>query len=304
MAVVEPPKPPPPASPKVRVGLGSGLAFGIAPAAAVGFSVHLGIRWPRSSLSLEGRADLPAASDARGIRTSMISGTLLPCFHFWTYGAACGLVTVGTLRSSLLEDTTPKTPTSSPRASRTNAPTEVVSAPAEVIGAPAELADPPVSATLIKAATVAYERHDVATARSSLEEHARDFPRSKFTTTREVLWVRVLLSEGKRAEAKAKADALRKSVDPSLFSAGIYPKYECIDPPLNCPPTTKCPEFGGSCSVTECSTSKCPYCPDLFENLVIEGWCSYGCMKGAEMVGGAFILQTRWGSMPTKCIGK
>ena len=112
VAVVEPPKPPPAASTKVRVGLGSGLAFGVAPAAAVGFSLQLGMRWPVASLSLEGRADLPAASDASGIRTSMISGTLLPCFHFWTYGAACGLVTVGTLRSSLLEDTTPTTHTS------------------------------------------------------------------------------------------------------------------------------------------------------------------------------------------------
>lgn len=111
--------------------------------------------------------------------------------------------------------TTSTTPTSSPRASRTSAPAEVVSASVEVVSAPAELADPPASATLIKAATVAYERHDVATARSALEEHARDFPRSKFTTTREVLWVRVLLSEGKRAEAKAKVDALRKAAPQS-----------------------------------------------------------------------------------------
>jgi RNA polymerase sigma-70 factor (ECF subfamily) len=94
-----------------------------------------------------------------------------------------------------------------PRTGKTSAPAEVASA--------AELADPPASATLIKAATVAFEHHDTATARQALEEHARDFPRSKFGTTRELLWVRVLLSEGKRAEAQAKADALRKAAPQS-----------------------------------------------------------------------------------------
>ena len=111
VAVVAPTKPLPSPAPKVRAGLGAGLAFGIAPATAVGFSVQLGIRWPVASLSFEGRGDLPAASEVLGIRTSMISGTLVPCWHFWTYGAACGLVTVGTLRSSLLEDTLPATHT-------------------------------------------------------------------------------------------------------------------------------------------------------------------------------------------------
>jgi hypothetical protein len=106
-----PDSPPTPSTPapgtKIRVGLGSDIAFGVAPAAAVGFSLQLGVRWPMASLSLEGRADLPAASTAVGVRTSMVSGTLLPCFHFWTYGAACGLLTVGTLRSALLDDTSP-----------------------------------------------------------------------------------------------------------------------------------------------------------------------------------------------------
>jgi hypothetical protein len=99
-----PPEPRPAAGTKIRVGLGSDLAFGIAPAAAVGFSLQVGLRWPRASLSLEGRADLPAASEALGIRTSMVSGTLLPCLHFWTYGAACGVLTVGSRRSALLDD--------------------------------------------------------------------------------------------------------------------------------------------------------------------------------------------------------
>jgi hypothetical protein len=114
VVVVEaPPKPPPSTWPKVRAGLGTGIAFGVAPAAAVGFSLAFGLRWPVVSLSVEGRGDLPAASDALGIRTSMLSATLAPCVHVWEYGAACGLLTVGTLRSALLQDTTDTTHTSS-----------------------------------------------------------------------------------------------------------------------------------------------------------------------------------------------
>jgi hypothetical protein len=106
-------KPPPAPSPKVRVGVGTGIAFGVAPAAAAGFSLSLGLRWPGVSLSLEGRADLPASSDALGLRTSLLAATLAPCVHVWEYGAACGLVTVGTLRSSRLDDTPGASPMSS-----------------------------------------------------------------------------------------------------------------------------------------------------------------------------------------------
>jgi hypothetical protein len=89
------------------------IAFGVAPATAVGFSLALGLRWPVVSLSVEGRGDLPAASDGLGIRTSLLAATLAPCVHVLSYGAACGLLTVGTLRSSLLEDTLATTHTSS-----------------------------------------------------------------------------------------------------------------------------------------------------------------------------------------------
>ena len=97
----------------------------------------------------------------------------------------------------------PATSASSPRMAGTSAPTGSISATAE-------LADPPASADLLASATVAFERHDIATARKLLEQQAHDFPRSKFGMSRDLLWVRVLLSEGKRTEAKAKADALRK----------------------------------------------------------------------------------------------
>jgi hypothetical protein len=101
--------------------------------------------------------------------------------------------------------------TSAAPATLASAPRAVLpSAPADVASATAELSDPPASADLMKSATVALERHDIATARKLLEQQAHDFPRSKFGMSRDLLWVRVLLSEGKRAEAKAKADALRK----------------------------------------------------------------------------------------------
>lgn len=97
----------------------------------------------------------------------------------------------------------PATSASSPRMARTSAPTGSASSAAV-------LADPPASADLLASATVAFERHDIATARKLLEQQAHDFPGSKFGMSRDLLWVRVLLSEGKRTEAKAKADALRK----------------------------------------------------------------------------------------------
>jgi hypothetical protein len=107
VVVEAPPKLPLSRWPKVRVGLGTGIAFGVAPAAAVGFSLSLGLRWPGVSLSVEGRGDLPAANDALGLRTSLISATLAPCVHVWEYGAACGLLTVGSLRAARFDESAP-----------------------------------------------------------------------------------------------------------------------------------------------------------------------------------------------------
>jgi RNA polymerase sigma-70 factor (ECF subfamily) len=118
--------------------------------------------------------------------------------------AALGSAPLATVPStSATASAAPAASTSLPRSART-------SAPAEAVSAASELADPPASADLLASATVALERHDTATARKLLEQQAHDFPRSKFGLSRDLLWVRVLLSEGKRAEAKAKADALRK----------------------------------------------------------------------------------------------
>lgn len=106
-------------------------------------------------------------------------------------------------------------------------------------------------------------------------------------------------------DAISTAVAWVQSVDPALFPASaIYPKYECMEPPNECPHATKCPQFGGSCFVIDCNQGSCPGCPDFVKNLISRGWCSYACMKGTEMVGGAFILQTVFGPTQPFCIGK
>jgi RNA polymerase sigma-70 factor (ECF subfamily) len=117
--------------------------------------------------------------------------------------ALCSVPLASAPSASATVSAAPATSASSPRMAGTSAPTGSVSAASE-------LADPPASADLLASATVAFERHDIATARKLLEQQAHDFPRSKFGMSRDLLWVRVLLSEGKRTEAKAKADALRK----------------------------------------------------------------------------------------------
>lgn len=92
--------------------------------------------------------------------------------------------------------------------------------------------------------------------------------------------------------------------DDDAVPASVYPKYECMDPPHLCPAMTKCPEFNGVCSVTECGKSACPVCPDLFKNMIVKGWCAYGRMRGTEDVGGAIIFQTRWGASGPHCFAK
>jgi hypothetical protein len=109
-------------------------------------------------------------------------------------------------------------------------------------------------------------------------------------------------------DAILEAEAWAQLADPALFppAAPVYPKYECIDPPNNCPPTTKCVEYPGGCTVIDCGRGKCPgYCPKFVSDLVSQGWCSYVCLNGTEIVAGAFILQV-FGGHSTRpfCIGK
>lgn len=86
-----------------------------------------------------------------------------------------------------------------------------------------------------------------------------------------------------------------QSVEASVFTPGIFPKHECAESPSKCPLMTSCAHlFPGTCFVTNCGKGSCKFCPEYLQNLVVEGWCAYGCMQGSEMTGGAFILQTKF----------
>ena len=88
----------------VRFGLGSVLAFGVAPRVAAGVTVDAGILWPVEwgplegvSLSVGGRWDPPAAGHVpwagAGVRVSAsrLLVTVTPCGHWWKlYGCALG----------------------------------------------------------------------------------------------------------------------------------------------------------------------------------------------------------------------
>jgi RNA polymerase sigma-70 factor (ECF subfamily) len=138
--------------------------------------------------------------------------------------ALCAIPSAAVPSASPTASSAPTTSASAARPARS-------SAPADVASAPAEAADPPASADLMKSATIALERHDTATARKLLEQQARDFPRSKFALSRDLLWVRVLLSEGKRAEAKAKADALRKMAPQNPMVQNLDTLFPSAEPP-------------------------------------------------------------------------
>jgi hypothetical protein len=88
----------------ITVGLGSAVAFGIAPRVAVGLSTDVGIHWKVDASPLEGlslslgvRWDPPAAGHVPGapmdarVSTSRLLGTVVPCGHWWKlFGCAVG----------------------------------------------------------------------------------------------------------------------------------------------------------------------------------------------------------------------
>jgi len=98
---------------------------------------------------------------------------------------------------------------------------------------------------------------------------------------------------------------MQMSIDLTEASQGITPDFTCIEPPHNCPAKTKCQwlAFGGAwCTVTSCGLGSCPICPGIFPGLVVKSWCAYGCMKGKNMVGGAFMINSRFGWLGPVCI--
>ncbi len=86
--------------------------------------------------------------------------------------------------------------------------------------------------------------------------------------------------------------------DASPMDDKVFPKFECGNPPRNCPYNARC-TFPGQgkeivCVVVDCGEAPCRICPEAVSKLLVKGWCSYGCV-GAEpgvKIGGAFILKT------------
>ena len=101
------------------------------------------------------------------------------------------------------------------------------------------------------------------------------------------------------------AEQIQMSIEPTNMAQGIMPDYSCMNSPYDCPANTKCPWLapgGAICSVTSCGTGSCPICPAIFPAVIVKSWCAYGCMKGKEMVGGAFMIQTRFRWLGPVCI--
>jgi len=98
----EPTKPPAAAEAadarRVLVGAGMALGFGVASTPAAGATLDLGIRWPVVSVSLEGRAYLPARLNVEGsakvVSTYRLTGAFVPCGH-WRVLVACVPVEAG-----------------------------------------------------------------------------------------------------------------------------------------------------------------------------------------------------------------
>jgi hypothetical protein len=96
--------------PRFVLGAGAHVAFGIAPAAAIGFRISTEIATRRYAVALEGRFDLPSSSDtAEGgrIRTSLAGGAIVPCVRI-PLAWACGVVLVARVAAEAVEVTTPR----------------------------------------------------------------------------------------------------------------------------------------------------------------------------------------------------
>lgn len=85
----------------VHIGMSAFAAVWVAPDLAPGVSIEGGVRHRDLSLSLEGRADLPASTPTMGgsVSASLLLASVVPCGHRGGL-ALCGLVSVGALRSA------------------------------------------------------------------------------------------------------------------------------------------------------------------------------------------------------------
>ncbi len=81
---------------RLRLGLGTHVALGNAPAPSLGLNAGVGGRTGAFSLGVEGRSDLPAStSSANGkVSAQLLAASLLPCLHRGLL-AACGVASAG-----------------------------------------------------------------------------------------------------------------------------------------------------------------------------------------------------------------
>ncbi|MEA2753384.1 MAG: hypothetical protein QOI41_7527 [Myxococcales bacterium] len=92
------------------LGAGVHVAFGIAPAAAVGFRISTEVATRRYAIALEGRFDLPSSSDtAEGgrVRTSLAGGAIVPCVRV-PLAWACGVLLVARVAAESVDVTSPR----------------------------------------------------------------------------------------------------------------------------------------------------------------------------------------------------
>ena len=87
---------------RLEIGAGPAVWVGAAPAAAASGSLFVRARWPRVSLSLEGRGDFPAsrAFDYGTVETRVLFATLAPCVHCASVIAACATASGGSIRAT------------------------------------------------------------------------------------------------------------------------------------------------------------------------------------------------------------
>ncbi|WP_433935468.1 hypothetical protein AB3662_12130 [Sorangium cellulosum] len=87
--------------------------------------------------------------------------------------------------------------------------------------------------------------------------------------------------------AMEQARAWLSGTDPAMLAYRVMPKFEC-ERDYGCKYNSPCqqgyiPAVGHLCYVDDCGKAKCPTCPDfvndLLQNIAIQSWCSYVCVK-------------------------
>lgn len=98
------------------------------------------------------------------------------------------------------------------------------------------------------------------------------------------------------------------TLDPSVIEAAKIKAWDhCIEKPYECEFSERCDFDDGPayCIVTGCGVSKCPPCPQLFEDLekfFVSAWCTHTCMRGTVIVGMKMVLHVLINGRIRKCV--